>query len=270
MASTITVPAAPVRTSIEHVRRETRRFVEVAAQSPLQAHVPAYPAFTVETLSAHIGRALRLFHDLLAGSAGLAGQPVTLDQLPEAPAGSAVVDWAEAGLEPLVRLVGEIDPGTLVPFPHDAGDKPAWQVPAALAVEIGVHRWDVESVLGDHAPIPQDLAVSEIETVFANFAPRLAGSDVAAIGGTVQLHATDAGITWAVSVQDGRLVTARLEPGEPAADVTVSATAADLALVVWKRALPPRAGVEVSGQRDVLRRFLSTDYIPDPRTTPAH
>jgi hypothetical protein len=35
-----------------------------------------------------------------------------------------------------------------------------------------VHRWDVESVLGDHAPIPADLAVQEVESVFANFVPR--------------------------------------------------------------------------------------------------
>jgi uncharacterized protein (TIGR03083 family) len=264
MSSTSTVPDAPVGTSVAHVRREASRFVAVAARSPLEAHVPAYPAFTVETLSAHIGRALRIFHGILAG------QAVTPDRLPQAPAGRAVLDWVEAGLGPLVRLVGEVDPDTLVPFPHDAGDRPAWQVPASLAVEIGVHRWDVESVLGDHATTPEDLAVREIETVFANFVPRLAGSGVAPIGGTVHLHATDAAITWAVSVQDGRLVTGRHEAGAPDGDVTVSAAAADLALVVWKRALPPRAGVDVAGRDEVLRRFLSTDYIPDPRTTPAH
>jgi len=264
MSSTFTAQVAPVGTSIGHVRRETSRFVEVAARSPLEAHVPAYPAFTVETLSAHIGRALRIFHDVLAGRA------VSLDRLPQAPAGSAVIEWVEAALGPLVRLVDEVDPDTLVPFPHDAGDRPARQVPASLAVEIGVHRWDVESVLGDHATTPEDLAVSEIETVFANFVPRLAGSGVAPIGGTVALHATDAAISWALSVEDGRLVTGRQEAGAQDGDVTVSAAAADLALLVWKRALPPRAGVDVFGRDEVLRRFLSTDYIPDPRTTPAH
>jgi hypothetical protein len=125
-------------------------------------------------------------------------------------------------------------------------------------------------VLGDHTATPPDLAISEIDTVFANFVPRLANSGVAPIGGTVCLRATDAGITWGVSVEDGRLVPARLPDGLPGGDVTVSATAEDLALVVWKRALPPRAGVQVSGNEDVLRRFLVTNYIPDPRTTPAH
>ena len=44
----------------------------------------------------------------------------------------------------------------------------------------------------------------------------------------------------------------------------------DLALIVWKRWPPPRPRVQVSGSVDVLKRFLATDYIPDPRTTPEH
>jgi uncharacterized protein (TIGR03083 family) len=261
--SSTTATVAPVAVSIAHIRRETDRFAQVAARSPLDVHVPAYPAFTVETLSGHIGRVLRLFHGILAGHA------VALDRLPQAPSGGSVIEWVCDAVEPLLKLIAAVDPDQLVPFPHDGGERPAWLLAASLAVEIGVHRWDVESVLGNHAATPPDLAISEIETVFANFVPRLANSGVAPIGGTVHLHAGDAGITWSVSVEDGRLVPARLD-GAPDADVTVSASAEDLALVVWKRALPPRAEVQVSGNEDVLRRFLVTNYVPDPRTTPAH
>ena len=264
MSSTSTAPVAQLSGAVAHIRRETDRFVQVAAQSPLEVHVPAYPAFTVETLSGHIGRVLRLFHGILAGHA------VAVDQLPQAPGGAAVIEWVSEGLEPLLEVIEAVDPDQLVPFPHGAGDRPARVAAASVAVEIGVHRWDVESVLGDHAATPPDLAISEIETVFANFVPRLASSGVAPIGGTVHLHATDADVTWRVSVEDGRLVPARLRDGAADADVTVSATAEDLALVVWKRALPPRASVQVSGNEDVLRRLLVTNYIPDPRTTPAH
>jgi uncharacterized protein (TIGR03083 family) len=264
VSSTSTASVIRVAESVAHTRRETDRFVQVAARSPLDVHVPAYPAFTVETLTGHIGRVLRVFHSILAGHA------VALDRLPQAPAGGSVIEWVCDAVEPLLKLLEAVDPHQLVPFPHDASDRPAWLVGASLAVEIGVHRWDVESVLGDHAATPPELAVSEIETVFASFVPRLANSGVAPIGGRVHLHATDAGITWGVSVEGGRMVPARLPDGEPDGDVTVSATAEDLALLVWKRALPPRAGVQVSGNEDVLRRFLVTNYIPDPRTTPAH
>jgi len=247
-----------------HVRRETERFLQVAARSPLQAHVPAYPAFTVETLSAHIGRALRIFHAILSTGS------YREDDAVEAPAGPAVIEWAEAGLDPLLTLLEEVAPDTLVAFPHGAGDRPAALIAPLLAVEIGVHRWDVESVLGEHAAIPQDLAAREIDNVFENFVPRLASTGVAPIGGAVRLRATDADVGWGIRVDDGRLLAGRL-PAEPAdAAVVVSAAAGDLALIVWKRWPPPRPGVEISGSVDVLKRFLSTDYIPDPRTTPAH
>jgi hypothetical protein len=157
-----------------------------------------------------------------------------------------------------------------VPFPHNSGDRPVGLIPTVLAVEVGVHRWDVESVLGEHAPIPADLAVQEVENVFGNFVPRLAGSGVADIGGTVWLQATDTAAAWSARVSDGRLTTERAADAPADAAVSVTGAAEDIALLVWKRALPPRAELDIAGNVDVLKRFLVTDYIPDPRTTPAH
>jgi uncharacterized protein (TIGR03083 family) len=264
MSNALAASPASAQAFPAHVRRESGRFLEVAARSPLRAHVPAYPAFTVETLSAHIGRVLRIFHAIL--SAGSYRQDETI----QAPTGPAIIEWAGAGLEPLLTVLGETPPDTLVALPHDAGRRPAALIAPMLAVEIGVHRWDVESVLGEHAAIPQDLAIREIDSVFENFVPRLASTGVAPIGGTVGLQATDVTAGWSIRVADGRLLTGQL-PAEPDdAAVVVSAAAEDLALIVWKRWPPPRPGVEISGSVDVLKRFLSTDYIPDPRTTPAH
>ncbi len=77
-------------------------------------------------------------------------------------------------------------------FPHDAGDRPAALIAPLLAVEVGVHRWDLESVLGEHDAIPPDLAAREVDSVIENFVPRLASTGVTPIGGTVRLRATDA------------------------------------------------------------------------------
>jgi hypothetical protein len=60
---------------------------------------------------------------------------------------------------------------------------------------VGVHCWDVETALGEHVPIPADLAVRKVGNVFANFVPRLAGSGVADIGGTVWLRCPVTGIS---------------------------------------------------------------------------
>ena len=253
-------PATPW---LVHLRREAERLAEVVTRSPLRAHVPAYPDFTVHSLAAHIGRALRLFHDIVGGGSGEY-------ESVEVPAGEDIADWVLSAVDPLVTLLSEVPPDKPVPFPHQAGDRPAGLIAPLLAVEVGVHRWDVESVLGEHVPIPSDLAVQEVESVFANFAPRLAGSGVADIGGTVWLRTTDTAAAWSARVNDGRLVTERAPDGPCDTAVVATGTAQDIALLVWKRAVPPRAGLEVTGSADVLRRFLATDYIPDPRTTPAH
>jgi uncharacterized protein (TIGR03083 family) len=261
MSSTSTT-ISPTVSWLTHLRRETERFADVVRKSPLRAHVPAYPDFTVHSLAAHIGRGLRLFHAIAAGGGE---QPA-----PEVPEGEDVADWVLAGLAPLVTALGEIPPDQLVPFPHNTGDRPAGLIATVLAVEVGVHRWDVESVLGEHAPIPADLAVQEVENVFSNFVPRLAGSGVADIGGTVWLQATDTAAAWSAHVSDGRLTTERAADAPADTAVSVTGAAQDIALLVWKRALPPRAELHVAGNVDVLKRFLVTDYIPDPRTTPAH
>jgi uncharacterized protein (TIGR03083 family) len=261
MSSTSTT-ISPTVSWLSHLRRETERFADVVRKSPLRAHVPAYPDFTVHSLAAHIGRGLRLFHAIAAGG----GEQPAL----EVPEGADVADWVLAGLAPLVSALGEIPADQLVPFPHNTGDRPAGLIATVLAVEVGVHRWDVESVLGEHAPIPADLAVQEVENVFSNFVPRLAGSGVADIGGTVWLQATDTAAAWSARVSDGRLTTERAADAPAETAVSVAGTAQDIALLVWKRALPPRAELDVAGNVDVLKHFLVTDYIPDPRTTPAH
>jgi uncharacterized protein (TIGR03083 family) len=254
---------------LTHLKRETEQFAAVVRRSPPQVHVPAYPDFTVHSLAAHIGRGLRLFRAVVAG-----GRDAPSTAVPE---GEDVADWVLAGLNPLVTLLGEVPPDKPVPFPHNAGDRPAGLIAPLLAVEVGVHRWDAESVLGEHAPIPADLAIQEVESVFTNFVPRLASSGVADIGGTVWLRAADTAAAWSIQVKDGGLTTQRAPdgteraPGGPSGpSVVVTGAAQDIALLVWKRALPPRTELEVGGNVDVLKRFLVTDYIPDPRTTPAH
>jgi uncharacterized protein (TIGR03083 family) len=253
----------PVEPWLAHLRREAERFADVVTRSPSAAHVPAYPDFTVYSLAVHIGRVLRLFHGVVAGD----GEDYLAAEVPDE---QDVADWVLAALDPLVTLLSDVPPDKVVRLPHQLGDRPAGLIAPQVTVEVGVHRWDVESVLGEHVPIPSDLAVQDVESVFANFVPRLAGSGVAEIGGTVWLRTTDTPAAWSVRVIDGRLVTERVPDSPDDVAVAVTGTAQDIALLVWKRAVPPRPELDVTGSLDVLKRFLVTDYIPDPRTTPAH
>jgi uncharacterized protein (TIGR03083 family) len=251
-----------------HIKREALRFVSVAARSPLPAHVPAYPDFTVETLAAHVGRVLRAFEPVLSASQESAVHEPAADIA--APAGSDVIEWVWSGIDPILELLRRTPPGRLVAFPHGAGSRPAALVAPLLAVEVGVHRWDLETVLGEHAEMPAELAVRAIDSVFESFVPRLAASGVDPIGGRVRLTASDAGAGWNIAVEDGRLAAGRLDDADYGHDVTVSGQAQDLALLIWKRRPPAGLPVQVTGRPDVLKRFLSVDYVPDPRCTPAH
>ena len=62
------------------------------------------------------------------------------------------------------------------------------------------------------------------------------------MGGTLQLRASDSGAGWAASVEDGRLIAGRLADAPGPATTTVTATAEDIVLLVWKRR-PPQTGV---------------------------
>ena len=210
----------PVEPWLAHLRRETERFADVVSQSPLWAHVPAYPDFTVYSLAVHIGRVLRLFHGVLAGD----GEDYLAADAPDA---EDVADWVLAALDPLITLLGEVPPDKPVSLPHQAGDRPAGLIAPQVSVEVGVHRWDVESVLGEHVPIPSDLAVQDVESVFTNFAPRLAASGVADIGGTVWLRTTDTPAVWSAAVSDGRLVTEHAPDSTADGAVTVTGLAQD-------------------------------------------
>jgi uncharacterized protein (TIGR03083 family) len=264
MSADTTIVSIPAGDWPGHVRREVERFASVAARSPLPVHVPAYPAFTVETLAGHVGRALRGFLPGLSPDAGTHAEPE------QAPDGPAVVDWVRAGVDPLLRAVADVPADRLVPFPQVEGGRPAGLIAPLLAVEIGVHRWDVETVLGEHVEIPVELAVREIDSVFENFVPRLAASGVDPIGGTLSLNPTDVDVAWDIAVDGDRLVAVRSDDPERASGTTVTGTAEQLSLLVWKRRPPAALPLKVLGRVEVLKRFLSADYLPDPRSTPAH
>jgi hypothetical protein len=265
MSTEVVTGSIPLEVSLAHLEREASRFFEVAARSPLQAHVPTYPSFTVETLTAHIGRALKMVHTIIES-----GSWDESSEIRPAPAGLAVVAWAASALPALRSLLGEVPAERLVAFPHAPAPLPVGAVAVSIAVEVGVHRWDVESVLGEHASIPAELAVLEADKVFETFAPLLASAGVAPIGGTVELRASDVDVRWLLAVSDGRLEIARLLDETLSSDAVVVASAENLALLVWKRLLPKHPGFEVSGNFDVLNRLLLVEYVPNPRTSPVH
>jgi len=254
--------ASSYAADVAHVERETSRVLELAAALPPAAPVPSRPAYTVAALVAHIGEGLQIARSVLEGD-------VYSDaSRPAAPSGPGLVEWTAEGRQSLLEAFRRVPRDKLVTLPYEVRQRPVGDAATSAAIYFGLHRWDLESVLGQHRPLPADIAVAAVDQAFDSYAPRLAGAGVAPIGGTLEFHATDVGaVSWTASVQDGRLAAGRAD-GTAAPDATVTATAEELALLVLKRrpALPP--GEAVSGPRDILRRFLAINYIPDPRRPP--
>ena len=113
----------------------------------------------------------------------------------------------EAGLAPFLDAFGRSRPDQTVLLP--SGPIAAAALPRVAATEIGIHRWDLESVLDDHRPIAADLAADILDDVFGRWIRRLDGSGpVPPLGGAVALHATDTADHWMIDVLDGRVVAA--------------------------------------------------------------
>ncbi len=124
-----------------------------------------------------------------------------------------------------------------------AGLRPPSWLRRRMAHELTVHRWDAEAAGGVPAPIDADLAADGIDELLSEFLP---AADLAAVAGTLHLHATDGDGEWFVDGHDW-------ERAHTKADVALRGTTADLLLVLWGRL--PVTTVEVLGDDAVFARW---------------
>jgi hypothetical protein len=263
-----TMPPAPTPDlpSLLHlIDEETRRFAGIARKTPLDERSRTYPAFTAEELIAHMGRNLRDSQATL-----------TTRRLPDpahpvpAPAGPAVIDFFEEGIEPVLDAYRASPLDFMVE--SYGGPQPAFALVNSLAIEAALHRWDLGTIVGDDHPIDARLAAVCFDTVLIGFLPRLAAMPFGVyLGGQVLFRATDTGDRWLFDVVDDKLVGRRVGGDEgDDADTVVEGTVSDLLLVLFKRKGPCAPGVTVHGDDAVVERLLLLGYVPDPRTTSAH
>ena len=230
-----------------------------AARLGLDSPVPACPGWSVADLVEHVGRdhrsVTRRVHDLEAERHPAADIPL--------PSRSELVGWFEAGAESLARVLEAAEP-----------DAPVWNWSVApklasfwwrrMAQETAVHRWDGQAAHGRQQPIAPDVAADGIAEFFEVFLPTdFAEQPPADLGGTVALRCTDRSDAWLVTVRGGELVALRARapgsgnpPGDPPL-ATVSASASDLLLFLWRRLPPTAPSVTIEGDAALLARFAA-------------
>ena len=204
--------------------------------------VAACPGWDLEALAGHVGRVLRWG----AANALAGGDQVRRRDVPEPPAGPAVLAWVA---DAATRAANDLADGD--------DDRPAWTWAGPgtagwwrrrLAHEVVVHRWDAEAAIGEPTPIAAPLAVDGLDELLAVFLPRV--GDQPDDGATVHLHATDADGEWLVTFL-GTATTIAREHAK--GDAAVRGLAADLLLASWGRV--PADRLEVFGRVELYDRI---------------
>jgi len=224
---------------LAHLRRESSAFRE-CLRGDLTATVPHCGRWKLYDLADHLGRGNLWAAVAVTEKRGDHEAPPA----PRDPA--ALVTWFTATSDTQAEVL-DTDPSggawTLWP-PPTVG---FWQRRRCL--ETLVHRWDAENALGISGRIDPALADDGVAEVVDTMAPRQFQLGRArAPRYAVRFAATDTRSSWV------------LGPGEPQA--TVSATAADLLLLLWGRLSPDDPAVSWDGDFLRARALLDTALVP--------
>jgi uncharacterized protein (TIGR03083 family) len=236
---------------------ETAGFAAAVHDADPARPVPTCPEWTLGQLTEHVGQAQRWVTVVLERRAPVPNAEVRV-RVPQDPDERSA--WLVAGARRLGQAVREVGPATEVwtwAQDHTAG---FWL--RRTTHDTLVHRVDAELAVGREVAVDPDLAADGVADLLDMFAvlprvddfPELAG--LAGDGQTLQFRATDAGPdpdgAWLVRREPSGLA---WERARGPADVTVRGRAADLLLVLTRRAAP--AGrVEVDGDQRLFTHWL--------------
>ncbi len=214
------------------IASESEKLALVAEEGPPDAQVPSCPGWTMRDLVGHLGEVQH------AWAANIRARDTSRPTRPDAEPlpGDDLGAFLRTATADLLDALGDADDAdpcwTWWGSPATAGAVARHQVQ-----EAAVHRWDGENSVGSATPLPLDIAVDGV----AEFLEIMAGG-AGPPEGALRLAATDVHASWLAGT------------GEPVA--TISATASDLVLVLYRRLGLDSPDVEVTGDRDVAEAAL--------------
>jgi uncharacterized protein (TIGR03083 family) len=235
---------------VAHLRREAESFVAAAAGN-FDKPVPSCPGWNVRDLVEHMW-GVYAWWGLVAERKPQDRSELTEDDEPETPPDENLLGEIVKELENLIRAVERADPRETVW--SWSVNKTMSFIPRRMANESSIHRWDCESAIGTPTPIDAVLAEDGVhEFVDIWFPSAIADAEQPALGGdrsALRLRSTE-GSTWDLILgREG--VEATEEAERPVA--TVSASASDLVLLLWRRIGPD--DVRIEGNRPAVEKLL--------------
>lgn len=223
-----------------------------AAEHHLSAPVEHCPGWTVTDLVAHVRR-VHWFWGTVA-ELRLAAPPD--GERPAIPAGDALIPQFRAGALRMVEILRTADQDapvwTWAPAQQNIGFISRHQVQ-----EAAVHRWDAEHAAGRAYHFDVPVAVDSIEEFLTYSVASPADpppESTASLAGAFVLAATDADASWTIS--DAHLPgTAQFERGAVAGLPTISATASELLLWLYRRVELQVTASDQAAAKGLIERF---------------
>jgi uncharacterized protein (TIGR03083 family) len=221
---------------------DARRLI-TAAESDWSRPIHQCPGWDSAELVRHTGQVLKRISAILSG-----GHRVDREDLDPPPQSRTELPrWYAANLAETVERLSNAQPDAPAwTFSRRGEHRVAWWC-RRLAVEVAIHRWDVEHAAAGRAtavtPLDSDVAAAGIEEFFTEFLDGLLERERAlGLSGTLCLQATDAPVEWWVDVALPR----HAIPESARADTVIRGPVSDLLLWLVVR---PTTAIEVIGSR---------------------
>lgn len=220
------------------IRRAGERMAAVAAGAP-DAVVSRYSGRTVIDVVRHTGLVHRRTTKVVR-------EQLTERPKSERPPEEGVLEWFSEGLAEMIDVLEGAEPSLAC---WGFGPNPTvefWK--RRMALETEVHRWDVESAIGEPGPIAPEVAADGIDEIRIMWLPWVKPDEPVGPGPITTFSPTDAGDSWTLMGKDDgyELILGAMS------DVTVSGPAADIYLALLGREHGPLTETAPSRWREVV------------------
>lgn len=221
------------------------RAMAAAVDTDRHAPVESCPGWDVAALAVHLGYVYRWAAEIVRTRASerIRGEWTFPADDP------GLAGWLVEGADELTAVLSDTDPETPMWTMNPPGNAGFWY--RRQAIESLIHRWDMESAVGEPSALDPDMAADGVGEYLESLPRRHGRSGVSGAGETYHFHRTDGPGEWFVRfTPQGVEVSAEHAKG----DVALRGSAEDLLLVLWRRS-PPET-LEIFGDPAALRRWF--------------
>ena len=241
---------------IGFVGSEGDRFASAADNGELSVRIAPCPGWEMRDLVRHLG----MIHLWAAANVAFPESDwLDVSELPDLvrywpeltgesgkyPNDAELVGWYRDTLGNLIEVLKSA-PADVAAFTFLPAPTPLAMWARRQASEIAIHRFDAEQARGVTSHFEPAFAGDMLDELLRGFAPRVRPVDIERPL-VIHVHAEDIGQHWYVSI--GSDVTETSGEGG-AADLALTATAADLYVLLWNRT--PVSSITMSGNTDLM------------------